>query len=455
MKDFYVSWRDHPLKADIAGRFSRTKGTIDGLTARVLLPALGEVHAEGEARLGTPPSVQVRAGGHVSLESLYALYSQTGSSPENRLRLSGDLSGDFELAKEGDLLRVKGRLSVGEAAIEDPGAQVAVRGIKADLPVNFLSGAAAVQTGRDNGAGASENGAFQVREVVTPFYTFPLISLTLHSLSNAYRVDPFSLDIFGARFELGETDLRIDPRTGAFHARTSLSLPGFDLSRLKFGSAPSPLSGQARAEFPVLDITAAGVTTTGRAEFDIFGGRVVVRDIAVDAPFDAGRTVACNVDLLDLDLKKVTDVVPFGAVTGIIRGRVLGLTISYGQPESFDLSLESVPRQGVSQTFSLKAVDNLTVLGSGQKATTGSHPFWWRYMRGFRYAKIGIVSTLKNDTFTLNGTIHEKGLEYLVKRPALFGIDVINRMPETRISFKDMMSRLERIGQSDNSDVKK
>lgn len=454
-KDFYVSWSKQPLKADLAGRFSRAAETVDGLTARVVLPALGEVHADGGARLGTPSSFQLRAGAHLSLEPLYALYSQAGASPENRLRLGGELSGDFEIAKEGDVLRINGRLAVEEAGIENPGARVAVRGIKADLPVNYLSGPAKGTVGADDRASASEKGTFQVREVITPFCTFPPIAFTIHSLSNAYRIDPFSLDIFGARIEFGETALAIDPRTGAFHAGTSLKLPGFDLSRLKVGSAPSPLSGQARAEFPVLDLTASRVTTTGRAEFDIFGGRVVVRDVAVDAPFDAGRAISCNVDLLDLDLKKVTDVVPFGEVTGIIRGQVLGLTITYGQLESFNLSLESVPRKGVPQTFSLKAVDSLTVLSSGQTAATGSHPFWMRFMRGFQYAKIGIVSTLKNDSFTLNGTIHEKGLEYLVKRPALFGIEVINRMPETKISFKDMMSRLKRVGQSENPDVKK
>jgi hypothetical protein len=455
LKDFYISWGDQPLKADVAGRFSLAARTVDGLTARVVLPTLGEIHADGEARLETPSSFQLRAGARLSLGPLYALYSQAGVSPENRLRLSGELSGDFEIAKEGDALRIKGRLAVEEAGIENLGAQVAVRGIKADVPVNYLNGPATGTAGADDRAGASEKGVFQVREIRTPSQTFPPIALTLHSLTNAYRIDPFSLDILGVRLEFGETAVAIDPRTGAFHAGTSLKLPGFDLSRLKVGSASSPVSGRARAEFPVLDITAARITTSGRAEFDIFGGRVVVRDVAVDTPFSAGRVLSCNVDLLDLDLKKVTDVVPFGGVTGIIRGRVLGLTITYGQPESFNLSLESVPRKGVAQTFSLKAIDNLTVLSSGQRAATGSSPFWMRFMRGFHYAKIGIVSTLRNDAFTLNGTIHEKGLEYLVKRSALFGIDVVNRMPETKISFKDMMSRLERVGRSENPEVKK
>jgi len=36
-----------------------------------------------------------------------------------------------------------------------------------------------------------------------------------------------------------------------------------------------------------------------------------------------------------------------------------------------------------------------------------------------------------------------------VKKPALFGINVINRMPEKLISFKEMTSRLKRVGQSE------
>jgi hypothetical protein len=454
-KDFYISWSKQPLKADIAGRFSRAAMSVDDLTARIVFPTLGELHAAGSVRLGTSSSFRLQAGAHLSLEPLKALYSQAGASPESRTQISGELSGDLEIERAGNALSVKGRLNLGDAIIENSGAKVSVRGITADVPVNYMNKPAPETIGVAGRAEPSEKGVFQVQEINTPFLVFPPMALTLHSLPNAYEIDAFPLDIFGARLEFGETALALDARTGAFHGGTSLKLTGLDLSRLPIASAQFPLSGQARAEFPVLDITPAKITTTGRAEIDIFGGRVVVRDLAVASPFAPGRAVSCNVDLLDLDLEKMTDVIPFGEMTGIIRGEVLGLTISYGQPESFDLSLESVPRKGVARIFSLKAVDNLTVLSSGQKASMGSGQFWMRFIRGFRYKKIGILSTLKNDTFTLNGTIHEKGVEYLVKKPALFGINVINRMPEKKISFKEMISRLERVGQSEKPEVKK
>ena len=134
---------------------------------------------------------------------------------------------------------------------------------------------------------------------------------------------------------------------------------------------------------------------------------------------------------------------------GIVSGEVRDLVITYRQPESFSFRVESVPRKGVPQTFSLKAVDNLTVLSSGQQASVGTGGFWMRFIRGFRYERLGIVSTLRNDTFTLNGTIKEGGVEYLVKKPALFGISVVNREPGKVISFKEMTNRLKRVGQSE------
>jgi hypothetical protein len=252
---------------------------------------------------------------------------------------------------------------------------------------------------------------------------------------------------------LGGISLDIDPEARMFHGRTSLRLMDLDLSRLPIASPQVPLTGKARLDFSEIDILPGRITSSGRGEVDIFGGRIVLRNFAVADPFSRSRAISFDVDLLDLDLKKMTDVVPFGEVTGILRGEIKDLTLSYGQPERFSLNVESVKKKGVPQTFSLKAVDNLTVISSGEKASMGSNQFWMRFIRGFRYARIGIVSTLKNDTFTLNGTIKENGVEYLVKKPALFGINIINRMPKKNISFKEMMNRLSRVGQSDNPKV--
>ena len=114
-----------------------------------------------------------------------------GQSPESRLHISGGLSGDLAIERAGNALSVKGRLHVGDATIENPGAKVAVRGIKADVPVNYVNEPALETIGAAGREEPSENGVVPVQEIKTPFLLFPPIDLSLHSLPNAYRIDAF------------------------------------------------------------------------------------------------------------------------------------------------------------------------------------------------------------------------------------------------------------------------
>ncbi|MBN2408408.1 MAG: hypothetical protein JXE07_01620 [Candidatus Aminicenantes bacterium] len=465
-KELYISWSKHPLKADLAGRYEPASGTIEGLSVNFAFPGLGEVSIAGDVRLTPSLSFDLTTGANVGLEPLYSLYSQSGVPPENRLHLAGEIAADLALRQDKSGTTVDGRVKVDASDIENHAANLSMRGLKAELPVHLQFGEAPPAAEDDDSShgrdlalpgrgGPADKGILEILEIRMPSLTLQPPVLNVHAGTNAYQIENFTLDLFGGRLEFSEIALMIDPAAGGFHGTASLRLPELDLSSLPVATAQFPLTGIAKIDFPVLDITPAGITTKGEAGIDIFGGRVVVRNLAVSNPLAKGRKISGDVELRDLNLKKITDIVPFGEMTGIIKGEIRGLTISYGQPESFVLSLESVPRKGVSQTFSLKAVDNLTVLSSGQKASAGMGQFFMRFIRGFRYAKIGIVSTLKNDIFTLNGTIHDNGLEYLVKKPALFGINVINRMPDKKISFKEMMSRLERVGQSEAQPEKK
>ena len=65
--------------------------------------------------------------------------------------------------------------------------------------------------------------------------------------------------------------------------------------------------------------------------------------------------------------------------------------------------------------------------------------------RKFGYRKIGIAASLENDLFSINGLVHEKGQEYLVKKSGLSGVDVVNSNPDNRIGFKDMVKRIQRV----------
>ena len=444
-KSVYVAWDKHPLRLTAAGRYDTASGAIDGLAARVFLPEVGSIDVTGSAKLAPEPAFDLATEARLSLGPLYSLYTQAGVSQESRLKLEGTVDATLAVRKTGHALSVGGRVKFADTNLERPLTKTLFLGITADLPILYDSGAA----GASAPAGPlPEAGHLRIGEFQNSLLTLKSVDIAVRAGANALAIEPLSLDLFGGRLELGETTFRLDPASGSFSGVGSLALHDIDIAKFPVQSPQFKLTGKVQAEFPRFDIGPDKIAIAGRGEASVFGGKIILRDLAVSAPFTPGRSISLDVDLVDLDMKKLTDEVPFGEVTGIVSGEVRDLVITYRQPESFSFRLESVPRKGVAQTFSLKAVDNLAVLSSGQQASGGTSRFWMSFIRGFRYKKLGIVSTLHNDNFTLNGTIHEGGIEYLVKKPALFGISVVNREPNKSISFKEMTSRLKRVGRS-------
>jgi hypothetical protein len=449
-KAVYLSWSEHPLKLTVAGRYDSGSGVVDGLSLRAILPGIGTIGGAGTAKIRPALSFDLRTEADLSLGPLYALYSQAGVSEESRTKFEGKLGADLRVRRDGAGLSVLGRIRLADTSLERPRAKTLFAGISADLPVHYESAEGPADAPEDALAAAlTEEGHLRVQAFSNSFLSLKSVDMALRSGTNALGVEPLSLELFGGRLDLGRTTFRYDPADASFRGLGSLTLRDIDIARFPIASPQFKLTGKVQADFPRLDIGPRLIAVSGRGEAAVFGGKIVLRDLAVSEPFTPGRSISLNVDLVDLDMKKLTDEVPFGEVTGIVRGEIRNLVLTYGQPERFEFRLESVPRKGVAQTFSLKAVDNLTVLSSGQQASAGTGGFFMRFVRGFRYEKLGLVSTLRNDTFTLNGTIHEGGLEYLVKKPPLFGISVVNREPEKRISFKEMTSRLKRVGQSE------
>jgi hypothetical protein len=130
-------------------------------------------------------------------------------------------------------------------------------------------------------------------------------------------------------------------------------------------------------------------------------------------------------------------------MTGIIQGSLKNFTMEYGEPASFVLDIESVPKRGVGQSISMDAIQSISILGTGVDSALNRGIT--QFFKEYPYSKIGLRGVLKNDQFSVNGTIHDGGKEYLVRRGLLRGVDVVNQNPNNVISFRDMQERLKRI----------
>jgi hypothetical protein len=170
-----------------------------------------------------------------------------------------------------------------------------------------------------------------------------------------------------------------------------------------------------------------------------------VRRVTVERPFSAGREIGADVNVDRVDLERFSEALDVGRITGRLSGSMKGLRVAYGQPVAFDLKMESVPTKGVSQSVSLKAVNSISLVSTGSALSGLGISLMTTFFREFPYEKIGLECGLKNDVFTVRGLIHEDGVEYLVKRRFFAGIDVINRNPDNRIGFSDMLERAKRV----------
>jgi hypothetical protein len=157
------------------------------------------------------------------------------------------------------------------------------------------------------------------------------------------------------------------------------------------------------------------------------------------------RRLTGDLSFQHLDLEPLTGLFSFGKITGYIQGEMTGLSLATNQLERFDLNLRTEKVPGTPQRISLTAVENISLLGTGSGELDIQSKGINRWIYEYSYGEIGIFCKLQGDRLQIRGTIFKEGEEYLVRRPGLFGIDVINKNPNNEIEFSDIVERLKRM----------
>ena len=450
--EYYVDWSQSPFRMKMSGVYHIPLRKLDDLSIETSLFSEGKINVKGSMSFQESSLLDLRiSASKLDLGSLYTFLSQGQPIEEYALDLGGDTEAQVRLQQEKGSLSLEGQFGIKDGSIKNEDKKLLIDGMQVQIPF-YYENPVQKNGGEDP---VLRKGYFKVNTFESPSLSIAPFQLDFHVGKNMFMLEPLTLDVFDGKATLGESVFSIDPEIPSINGILSFFLSGLDLSKLPVQSEQFSLSGTVRADFPRVVLSPDEIFTEGQAEVEMFDTSIFVENIKITKPFTKNRTISCDVKFDDLNLEKLTDSIPFGRVTGILRGEVKDLAFSYGQPESFMLSLESVKKKRVPQKFSLGAVNDLSIISSGEGSSLASSKGLTRFVSEFGYAKIGIVCSLKNDIFTLNGTIREKGVEYLVKRSWLFGISVVNKKTRNRIRFKDMMDRVNRIGQSEGATTKK
>ena len=361
---------------------------------------------------------------------------------------TGMLSGDCRLKGTGSRWTAKGRLLWKRGDLSIGTNKASFEGIDLSLPLWY-------RNYRKKEPVKPLKGRLSVRIVKTPFLPWQPLDLHLLAKPNTLSVPASTtLQIPGGNVRIGPLITKgwadMSPSCDTSIRVNSVSL-GPLLAKLEVPA--EDVRGTVNGNLESIHIEKGIMSSKGQMEAKIFGGSVVLSNIGASGLFTSTPLLKLDARWRGLDLAKLTTGSGFGKIQGVLNGHANRLEIAEGQPQRFDLLLETVKKKGVPQRISVKAVDHIAELGGGQSPFVGAAGMFASLFKDFPYEKIGIHATLENDVFRINGTIKEGGKEYLVKRGFISGVNVINQNPDNRVSFKDMVERLKRVSSSKNGPV--
>ena len=203
--------------------------------------------------------------------------------------------------------------------------------------------------------------------------SFGLLPLPVQSLSLPLEASPDRLSVTsstflkvpGGKIELGPVvgkDLYRSKRS----LKTSISLDAVKLDSLLTGLWKRPMTGTLEGRLDPIHFEGNALRTEGNLMAKVFGGEILISDLAASGLFTPTPLLTLNANWQDLHLDDLTGDTPFGNIEGRLMGYVNDLEIAYGQPQRFNLLFETVKKKGVRQKMSQKAVDSIAQIGGGQ-----------------------------------------------------------------------------------------
>jgi hypothetical protein len=355
--------------------------------------------------------------------------------------MDGTVEVDLSFSGVGQAADLAGTLRLRSGDLRRGAEPLLLSGLDIDLPIAYSLGAA--DPGLPRPSDAARWGRLSLKKLRLAGQELgPLEMPAVLVPNHLYLGGAIDTSLFGAKLSLRRIQVD-EPLSPGFRINMAARLDGLDLARV--AGETSMLEGHLGGLLDPVAIGRERLTAAGELTGDLFGGRLDIRHVTVERPFSAGREMGADVNVSLIDLERFSAALGVGRVTGRLSGSLEGLRVAYGQPVAFHLKMVSVPTKGVSQSVSLKAVNSISLVSTGSALSGLGVSIMTTFFREFPYEKIGFECGLKNDVFTVRGLIHEDGVEYLVKRRFFAGINVINRNPDNRIGFSDMLERAKRV----------
>jgi hypothetical protein len=449
----YVDLNRNSLHFEAHGAYDPSTGAIDLSQFRLALHDLLSLEAEGQLAdfaLQRPCHLRVRIP-QVHLKPAFQLFVKEPFERETpflaELSVEGDLTAEMEFQKETEGWRLLGLCSWHDGGISGKG--FTMEGIKLDLPFwgekpgpsEGASHRGKLPASRD----LPKEGGLFIQSMSLPFLPKQSFALRVQSTPNLLSFtlrDPIRTP--GGELKLGPISLS---GLSSFSPTlvTSVTLKEGSLTPLVAGLWPHPVEGSIQAKLDLVRFEGDDIKTEGKVRVRAFGGAIVLSDLGVSGVLSSTPALLLGATWKDLNLAQLTEGTPFEKIEGILKGEVKHLEVVGGEPQRFDLFMETIKTKDIPQKISVRALENISRIGGGGSPFIGLAGALTSLFKEFPYDKIAVQASLENDVFRIDGPLKEGDKVYLVKRSGLSGVNVVNQDPDRQISFKDMMKRIKRV----------
>jgi len=258
-----------------------------------------------------------------------------------KLKVDGSVSSRLELLTRGGDWALLGRLLLRHGELSSGHEGFSLKGIDLDLPVWLEQGLTKLP-----GTGVAE-GFLSIDTLTLPALGPQSVRVPLIAGPNRWMSEsPVRLSLFGGDIELGPFQLENLLRREKAALVTSLDVRSLEiqpiLSKIKMPMTPGAIYGT----LDPIWMQGNNITTRGEVTAEAYGGHIIFSGISLSDPFAPGPLFKMDIRIKDLLLADLTTGTSFGKIQGVLTGYVKDLEIAFGQPQRFDLMLETIKKKG-------------------------------------------------------------------------------------------------------------
>lgn len=421
----YLDFSRYPLALGATLRADPTRGTLEVSEFDVEQPELARLSGTWLATRDAPLARLSLAVERAALPGAYDAWLQGAllGTPFDRLDLAGEVVGRLEVAN-GRPTSVEARLA--ELDLEDRDGRFALYG--ADGAVHWHADPETARDSRLAFAGGFVYGAgFDGSELA-----FRLAA------ADGALLEPARIPLLGGALRLQRLSAR-DWDTPNVAIELEAEVEPIELRQLTLALDWPAFGGTLSGRLPLLSYGNGVVTLGGSLEAKAFDGDVRVESLRVNRPFGVVPEIAATVRMRNLDLGMITNVVPFGSVSGRLDADIEGLRMLKGEPIAFDARFRTPEGDSSKRRISQRAIGTISRVAGGGGAVLSNT--FLSVFRSFPYKRLGISCRLENDVCHMDGIAPADAGYYIVEGALLPRLNLIGRVRE--VNWSRLMAQLE------------